>query len=254
MRKLLILMLCLFVIFFSCSKKESAVKSDNNLEPPALLQKGDELFTQGSYQQALSAYESIYTRYPTSREYISAVIGMAKVHNTMGNFERGFELLHNLIRENMVPSRVPEIYNEMARYYEVNAAYSKEAGISNERADFKKAMGYYRKAVKYPNSDDVQAKSYAQFRIGELHLQLNQFEDAALAYQSTAYNYPETQWGQLAEQKIQELRQSGQTDISPIKSKEVEPKPAESQAPAAAPSDTSRVASPDTTMSMESVE
>lgn len=200
-----------------CSKKEAVVKSNEGLEAPALLQKGTEMYNQENMEEALLAYEMIYTRYPTSREYISAVIGMARCYNNLGDFERGFDLLYNLIRENMVPSKVPQIFNEIARFYEVNAAFSSEAGISQEADDYKKAIDYYQKAVKYPNSDDIEAKSYAQFQAAELYLKLAQYEDAALAYQATLYKFPNTEWAQIAETRIAELKQAGQTVLSTIK-------------------------------------
>ncbi len=190
------------------------------MEPPALLEKGNAAFFEGNMEDAISAYEVIYNRYPLSREYISAVLGMARAYNNMGDFEKGFNLLYNLIRENMVPSRVPEIYNEMARYYEVTAIYSKEAGISKVEDDYKKAIDYYQKSIDYPNSEDPQAKSYAQFQIGELELKLEQPEQAALAFQSTIYKFPNTEWATLAQQRIEQMKQQGQTTLSPMNTRQ----------------------------------
>jgi tetratricopeptide (TPR) repeat protein len=135
----------------------------------------------------------------------------------MGDFERGFSLLYSLIRENMVPSRVPEIYNEMARYYEVTAVYNRQAGITGEGEDYQKAIDYYKKSVDYPNSDDTKAKSYAQFQVGELEMKLNKYDDAAMAYQATIYRFSGTEWAQLAEQRMDQLRQEGKTSVSPLK-------------------------------------
>jgi tetratricopeptide (TPR) repeat protein len=195
------------------------------LEPPELLAKGEQAFNEGDMDKAIQAFETIYSRYPTSREYISAVIGMSRAYNNLGDFERGFNLLYNLIRENMVPSKVPEIYNEMGRYYEVTAAYSKEAGISSEQEDYKSAISYYKKSVSYPNSDDEIAKSYAQFQIGELQSKLGLYQDAALAYQSTIYNFSGTEWAQIAEQRIEQLQQEGKTSISTLKKEQVPVQP-----------------------------
>jgi len=220
MKSVSILLVFLVILAGSCSKKEVAVKSMEGLEPPQLLEKGNEAYAQGNMEDAIKAYEMIYNRYPTSREYISAVLGMARANNNMGEFERGFSLLYNLIRENMVPTRVPEIYNEMARYYEVTAAYSREAGISREGEDYQKAIEFYKKSVDYPNSDDARAKSYAQFQIGELEMKLNNYEQAALAYQSTIYRFSGTEWAQLAEQRITQMQQEGQTTITPLKKTE----------------------------------
>ncbi len=220
MGRIVMITLLNLALILSCSKKEAAVKSNSEQDPPVLLAKGTELYNQGDVNGALEQYEIIYNRYPTSREYINAVIGMARCQNDLGDFEQGFDLLYNLIRENMIPTRVPEIYNEMARYYEVTAAYSTEAGISSEQDDYKKAIDYYQKAVKYPNSDDKIAKSYAQFRIGELQFKLKNYKDAALAYQSTIYKYPDSEWAQMAGTRIEEIKQSGQQVLSTLKTEE----------------------------------
>ncbi|MBN2367165.1 MAG: tetratricopeptide repeat protein [Calditrichaeota bacterium] len=222
MKKVLFLLLFAVPLLIFCGKKEVKIQSLEGMEPPALLEKGHAAFIEGNMEEAIRAYQVIYNRYPLSREYISAVLGMARAYNNMGDFERGFELLHNLIRENMVPSRVPEIYNEMARYYEVTAVYSREAGISNIEKDYKQALTYYQKAVSYPNSENVEAKSYAQFQIGELHQKLGHPEDAALAYQSAIFHYPGTEWATLAQQRIQELKTAGETTLTPLHREETE--------------------------------
>ena len=238
------LLIILFLFGVNCGKKDVTVKSMEGLEPAELLEKGDNAFNKGNMDEAIEAYEIIYERYPTSREYIDAVIGMARSYNNRGDFERGFNLLYNLIRENMVPSRVPEIYNEMARYYEVTAAYSKEAGISSEQDDFKSAISFYNKSVSYPNSDDRKAKSYAQYQIGELQSKLGNYDDAALAYQATLYNYSGTEWATLAEQRLTQLRQEGKANISPIK-KEMAPSQPE-MTPATGEEAIPETAAPDT--------
>ncbi len=220
MKRALVMAALILALITACSKKEAAVKSMEGQDAATLLERGNRALNQGKVEDALEAYNIIYTRYPTSREYISAVLGMASTYNSLGDFERGFGLLYNLIRENMVPSRVPEIYNEMAKYYEVTAVYSKEAGISQEEEDYQKAISFYRKSVDYPNSDDAKAKSYAQFQIGELNLKMTKYEDAALAYQATVYKFPGTEWASLAEQRMSQLQQQGQTNLSPIKKAE----------------------------------
>jgi tetratricopeptide (TPR) repeat protein len=234
MRSLVILMLITFTLFFSCGQKQKKVESLQGLPPVELLAKGNQAYLDGNMEEALKAYGAVYDRYPTSREYIDAVMGMARSYNNMGDFERGFNLLYDLIRENMVPSRIPEIYNEMAKYYEVSALYGRQVGISREEEDYQKALSYYQKAVDYPNSDDPQAKSYAQFQIGELYAKLGKYQEAGLAYQSAVYKYHGTEWAQLAQQRFDQLRQEGQITLSPI---QPEQKPI---TPVSQPSDTTK--------------
>jgi pentatricopeptide repeat protein len=216
MKRLAIFMVLIF-FFAGCGKKDVTVRSLDGIEPVELLQKGNEHYTNGELELALQTYDVIYSRYPQSREYISAVIGMAKCYNDMGDFEKGMDLFYDLVRENMVPTRVPEIFNEMAKYYEVNAGISTVIGLTDEEQDYKKAIDYYQKAVTYPNSDDVYAKSYAQFKIGELQLRMMQFKEAALAYQATVLNYPETEWADKAKGRITAMKEEGQSILSDIK-------------------------------------
>ncbi len=246
------------LVFLSCGKKQAAVRPMEGLAPAELLTKANEFYTAGNVDKALEAYDIIYGRYPTSREYIDAVLGMAKCYNDLGNFETGMDLMYTLIRENMVPTRVPEIFNQMAKYYEVNAGISTVVGLSNEEQDYRKAIDYYQKAINYPNSDDIKAKSFAQFKIGELNLNMAQYKDAALAYQATVYNYPSTEWADKASQRIDELRQGGEATLESIKQEMAKPVPTPTQTeneeemvtpPVKA--DTMKVAPPDTTVDQE---
>ncbi len=107
MKVVSILMVFLLVIAVSCSKKEVAVKSMEGLDAPELMQRGDEAFAQGNMEDAIKAYEMIYNRYPTSREYISAVLGMARSYNNLGDFERGV-VIHRVNTRQVTLVQVPD--------------------------------------------------------------------------------------------------------------------------------------------------
>ncbi|MEJ2634587.1 MAG: tetratricopeptide repeat protein [Calditrichia bacterium] len=214
MKRLSILIVLSTVLLFSCSKKEAAVIPMNDLDTPTLFQKGNELYAQGNINDAMRAYSIIYNNHPTSREYVDAAIGLSRCYNDMGQYDKGMDLLYNLVRENMVPTRVPEIYNEMAKYYEVNAGISSMSGVSDESKDFQKAIDYYQKSVNYPNSDDRQAKAYAQYRIGELYVNMLKFKEAILAFNATETSFPQTDWARKAGQRLQEMKQAVNTVLS----------------------------------------
>jgi outer membrane protein assembly factor BamD (BamD/ComL family) len=208
MKKIYIIIPLVLVFFLSCSKKEGTLENLDQQDPSVILQKANELYATGKTKDAFRAYSIIYKKYPTSREYIDAAIGLAHTYNDMGEYEKGMQILLNLVRENIVPSRVPEIYNEMAQYYEDNAGISSAAGVSDEKQDYRKALDFYKKAVKYPNSEDMEAKAFAQYRIGEVHIDLWEFKDAVAAFQETVATYPDTRWAKLAEQRLMEFRQA----------------------------------------------
>jgi len=256
MNKLYLTFGLIVLLFIACNKKEAAVRPVDTGDPATLLSMANQFYQEGNKGEALRLYETIYNQYPTSREYIDGALGLSRCYNDMGDFEKGMDLLYNLVRENMVPSRVPQIYNEMARYYEVNAGISSMAQISDEEQDYQKAIQYYQKAIAYPNSDDREAKAYAQYRIGELYLLLKKFKDAAMAYKNTKFLYPNTIWAQTAEQRLTEMKQavnsilnemkeSQTSQTAPAVTKTPEKQPDTTKVPAAV--DTTAKAAPDTT-------
>ncbi len=208
MKRAMLLSGVIFLLLISCARKQTGETTQQQLDPAKLLEQANQLYAQGNLDDAFRAYGLIYERFPTSREYIDAVIGLSRCYSDYGNYEKSFDLLYNLVRENMVPSRVPEIYIEMARYFEVNAGISSVAGLSNEEQDYEKAVEYYQKAIDYPNSNDLDAKAYAQLRIGELYIQMGRFKDAILAFKATTTSFPGTEWAKVAEERLQEFREA----------------------------------------------
>ncbi len=208
MKRAMLLSGVIFLLLISCTRKQTGETTQPQLDPGKLLEQANQYYAQGNLDEAFRAYGLIYERFPTSREYIDAVIGLSRCYSDYGNYEKSFDLLYNLVRENMVPSRVPEIYIEMARYFEVNAGISSVAGLSNEEQDYEKAIEYYQKAIDYPNSNDMNAKAYAQLRIGELYIQMGKFKDAILAFKATTTNFPGTEWAKVAEQRLNEFREA----------------------------------------------
>lgn len=245
MKKMLIALLLIGLTLFACGQRKVNVAPEEGLDAPALLQRANQLYMDGNTKEAFRNYSIIYKRYPTSREYIDAVLGLSRCYNDMGEYEEGMDLLLNLLRENIIPSRVPEIYNEMAKYYEINAGISSEAGISDEAQDFRKAIELYNKAIQYPNSEDQNAKAYAQYRIGELYIDLGEFKEAAAALQATKLHYPNTVWAQRAEQRLQEFQSAVSTVLEEIKSETGIPPAPESTPPAETPAP--EQVAPDTT-------
>ena len=240
MNKLYLIFGLIVLLLAGCNKKEASVRSVNIDNPAELLSAAAQFYQEGNRAEAQRLYEIIYHQYPTSREYIDGVLGLSRCYNDNGDFEKGMELLYNLVRENMIPSRVPQIYNEMARYYEVNAGISSVAQISDEEADYQKAIEYYQKAINYPNSDDRDAKAYAQYRIGELYLLLKKFKDATMAFKNTKFLYPNTTWAQVADQRLSEIKQAVNAVLNEMKE-------GKSTAPEAQPENKSARQKPDTT-------
>ena len=108
MRWLGIFLILSITLFFACSKKSSSAKDDGSVTPVELLEYANGIYDKGDYESAFLAYGLIYKDYPTSREYIDAAIGLSRCYGQLDNYEKEFELIHNLLRENLIPSKVPQ--------------------------------------------------------------------------------------------------------------------------------------------------
>lgn len=205
MNKYSLIIIILLLLFLSCSKKETIQRAGEDNTPTELLKYGNDFYQKGDYESAFIAYGLIYNNYPTSQEYIDAMIGLSKCYGAFEDFEKEFELLHNLLKENMIPSKVPQIYSAIAEFYESSAGISEQL-TGESSGDYQTAIDYFQKAIYYPNSSDKNAKGYAQYRIGTLYEKLKDYQHAIEAYQNTINNYPETQWVVKAEERIEEIR------------------------------------------------
>lgn len=194
------------MLTFACGKKEIRKEIAPEDRPAEMLRLGNQLYDAKDYENAFRAFGDVYHNYPTSREYVDAAIGLSKCYGALADYEHAFDLIYSLLKENLIPSKVPEIYNTIASFYE------KSAGISEElkgegTADYKTAIDYLNKAIQYPNSEDRTAKSYAQFKIGTLNEDLEEYDQAIAAYQATINGYAGTEWALRAEQNMLELQQ-----------------------------------------------
>jgi len=200
------LLFLISLVVFCTQKTTQEGFQQEGAGPTELLQYGNQFYEAGDFENAFIAYSLIYQNYPTSREYIDAAIGLSKCYGAFEQYEKQFDLLYNLLRENIIPSRIPQIYNAIAEFYENSAGISQQlTGESTQ--DYEQAIEYYRKAIDYPNSDDKTAKGYAQFKIGTLYEKLKDYKQAITAYEKTINNYPETEWRLRAEQAMEDLRQ-----------------------------------------------
>lgn len=200
------LMTSALIFFMACggSNENQQTVSETD-QPEEVLKLADQYYASEDYENAFLAYGIIYYNYPTSREYIDAAIGLSRSYGALENYEKQFDILFTLLRENLIPSKVPEIYNAIAEFYE------KSAGISEQlrgegSADYKTAIDYYTKSIDYPNSDDLVAKSLAQYRIGKLYEKLDDFSMAIKAHQTTMNRFSGTEWALRSEQSLGDIR------------------------------------------------
>lgn len=203
--RILLIILMAMAIMTGCTKKEVRPVIPEDQKPAELLKYGNQFYQGGDYENAFRAYGIIYYNFPSSREYIDAAIGLSRCYGALENYEKEFEILHTLLQENLIPSKVPQIYNAIAEFYERSAGISQQLTGAGEE-DYQTAISYYEKAISYPNSKDTTAKSMAEYKIGEMYEKLGDTRKAIETYQQTINQYANTEWAQRAEQAIDDIK------------------------------------------------
>ena len=201
----LVTILTVLALLLGCGKQTVQEEAPQIEQPSDYLALGDQYFAGGDFENAFRAYGVIYYEFPTSREYIDAAIGLSRCYSELENFEKGFDILYTLLRENLIPSKVPTVYNEIARFYEKSAGISEQLTGAGE-GDYLTAISYYQKAIDYPGADSVDAKGFAQYKIGVLHERLDDVQKAVAAYQNTINGHGQTPWAARAEEQMAALR------------------------------------------------
>lgn len=194
-----------FLLLGSCGKKEIRTPISETDQPSNLIALADQFYKNQDYENAFRAYGIIYYNYPTSQEYIDAAIGLSRCYGALKNYEKQFDLLYTLLRENLIPSKVPSIYNAIAEFYERSAGISEQL-TGEGSADYQTAIDYYTKAINYPNSNDLEAKSFAQYKIGNVLETMDDNQKAMQAYQNTMSVYSGSEWALKAEESIANLK------------------------------------------------
>ena len=82
--------------------------------------------------------------FPTSDLHIEAQLLIARNLGAMEEYEQQFDLLLRVLKENIIPEKVPIIYAQIAIFYE-NSARWNPGTVTTDSADFTKAAEFYRK-------------------------------------------------------------------------------------------------------------
>ncbi len=195
---IMLLVLAIF-LFYGCGSSNKSTEMTRG--PEALMAEGDMQFNAGSYNQAIKSYESVIYLHPTSDMHVDAQLKIAECHAKMEDYETQMDILLQLLRENIIPERVPEIYIQIGRFYE-RAAQFNPGTITTDTTDYKTAIDYYTRAVKYKDSDDNEAKSQAHFRRALVEAKIGNINKAIQDYQLITERYPNNTYVLLAQVKL----------------------------------------------------
>lgn len=166
-----------------------------------MLAEGDLQYHAGQYQEAMQTYESLLTLHPTSDLHVDTQLRMADAYGKMDKFEDQMALLKRVLEENIIPSYVPQIYIQIGKFYE-RAANFNPGVITSDTTDLKTAIGYYERANRYEDSDDMNAKAESVYRLGLVEAKIGDMSNATLYYETVSNQYPDTPYGVLAKVKL----------------------------------------------------
>ncbi len=177
---------------------------DTNVQSPEeLLAQGDAQFNAGQYQEAMQTYESLIVLHPTSDLHVDTQLRMAETYGQMDEFEEQMALLKRILEENIIPGYVPQIYIQIGKFYE-RAAKFNPGVVTSDSTDLKTAIGYYERANRYEDSEDMNAKAESVYRLGLVKAKMGHMSDATLYYETVANQYSSTPFGVLAKVKLQD--------------------------------------------------
>ncbi len=195
-RGLIILTILMFV---ACGGKNGVVVKGD--DPDLMLEKAEQLYQDKKYDESLQYCQYILDNFPTTDLHIDTQLLMAQSLGAQEKFEEQMDLLLRVLKENIIPERIPQVYIQIGEFYE-HAARWNPGNVTSDTLDLEQAVKYYRKAVSYPNSEDRAAKAGALYRIGLLNAKINALDMAKNAYQQVIENYPESPYSTLAKTKL----------------------------------------------------
>ncbi len=189
-------------LLFSCSSNKEA-KEENPMTAEEMMAIGDQQFDQGMYKKALETYQSLLINFPTSDLHIDAKLKIAAAYGQLEDYENQMQTLLQLLNENIIPERVPEIYTQIGKFYENFARYN-PGTVTSDTTDYLKAIEYYKKAVEYENSKDNLSKAKAMYRRALVEAKIGRLNDAVAHYNFVVQNFPNSPYAVLAQVKLKD--------------------------------------------------
>ena len=190
----------LIIAFVGCGGSKDELVLDEET-PESLLQKAEVAYQNENYDQSIKLAQLMLDHFPTSDLHIDAQLLISKTLGSQEKFEDQFDLLLRILKENIIPEKVPIIYTQIGEFYE-NSARWNPGTVTLDSVDFSNAAGYYKKAVFYPNSDDRGTKAKALYRMSLMYAKLNNIEIASKSYQELIATYPDSPYSTLARTKL----------------------------------------------------
>ena len=193
----------LLLLLFACGGTKGDETDYSQITDVELFEMASKDMDNGNYQKALDNFNRILLDFPISNLHIDSQLKIAEVYGKMDNFEQQMMHLHRLVKENIIPERVPKIYVQIGKFYE-RAALFNPGIITTDSVDYKHAIEYYENAFKYPDSDDNTSKSEATYRRALVEAKIGQIDDAVRRYELVSNLFPNSDFSILAQVKLKD--------------------------------------------------
>ena len=199
----ILISLLVSLLLFACGGTKGDETDYSQITDEELFQMANQDMQTGHYQKAIDNYNRILLDFPISNLHIDCQLKIAEAYGKLDNFEAQMTQLHRLVKENIIPERVPKVYIQIGKFYE-RAALFNPGIISTDSIDYVKALDYYDKAYNYPDSDDKNAKSEAVYRKALVEAKIGQIDKAVERYKLVSNAYPNTSYSILAQIKLKD--------------------------------------------------
>ncbi len=190
----------ILLMLLACGSHKQLVVQEKR-SPQELIKAGDQLYMQGDYKDALETYNRLLIFYPTSDLDIEAKLRIAKCYSKMEKYEKQMDVLLQMLKENLIPEYVPNIYIQIGEYYETAARFN-PTNTNGDSADYQTAIDYYTKAINYEDSNNKDAKIEAMYRRALVEAKMGKTDLAARHYQDIIDKFPESSFAILAQIKL----------------------------------------------------
>lgn len=200
--RLMILLASSIFFIAGCSSNKDAKEGDL-VSDQDMLQTGNSQFEAGNYQDAIHTYKSLMLNHPTSDLHIQTQLQIAAAYGRLEDYESQMDALLTLLKENIIPGEVPQIYFQIGQFYE-NAAGFNPRTVTSDTSDYKIAIDYYTKSYTYKDSEDQASKAAAAYRRALVEARIGAINDAITDYKIVQQFFPESDYAVLAGIKLRD--------------------------------------------------
>jgi len=193
----------LLTLIIACGGTNEGETDYSQITDVELFDMANKDMENGNYERAIDNYNRILLDFPISNLHIDCQLKIADAYGKLDNFEEQMMRLHRLVKENIVPRRVPKIYLQIGKFYE-RWALVNPGIITTDSIDYVQAIDFYDKALKYPDSDDDRSKSESVYRRALVEAKVGEIEDAVGRYKLVSSLFPNSDFSILAQIKLKD--------------------------------------------------